>query len=93
MQPPLCSILNAAVSHAEVVYGDTDSLFVLVRGRSRRDAFRIGAEIAARVTASNPAPVALQLEKVYHPCILNAKKRCTCPPPTKPSLTLRRSPS
>lgn len=32
---------------AKVVYGDTDSLFVLLKGRSREDAFRIGAEIAA----------------------------------------------
>lgn len=27
---------------ARVVYGDTDSLFVLLPGRSRQDAFRIG---------------------------------------------------
>lgn len=31
-----------------VVYGDTDSLFVEVPGRSRAEAFRIGAEIAQR---------------------------------------------
>eukprot|EP00898_Chlorokybus_atmophyticus_P008072 jgi/Chlat1/8266/Chrsp78S07693 len=60
---------------ARVVYGDTDSMFVLVPGRSRGDAHRIGAEIAAAVTAINPAPVTLQMEKVYHPCILLSKKR------------------
>ncbi|XP_034253905.1 uncharacterized protein LOC117652853 [Thrips palmi] len=60
---------------ARVVYGDTDSLFVLIPGRSREEAFRIGAEIAAAVTESNPSPVKLKLEKVYQPCILQTKKR------------------
>lgn len=55
---------------AKVVYGDTDSLFVLVPGRSRADAFKIGAEIADAVTNDNPYPVKLKLEKVYQPSIL-----------------------
>ncbi|XP_055679121.1 DNA polymerase zeta catalytic subunit [Lutzomyia longipalpis] len=58
-----------------VVYGDTDSMFVLVPGRSREEAFRIGAEIAEAVTKDNPKPVKLKLEKVYQPCILQTKKR------------------
>jgi DNA polymerase zeta len=33
------------------------------------------AEIAAAVTAANPRPVTLKMEKVYHPCILQTKKR------------------
>ncbi|BDA47990.1 probable DNA polymerase zeta catalytic subunit [Coccomyxa sp. Obi] len=60
---------------ARVVYGDTDSLFVLLEGRSREEAFRIGAEIAAAATAANPPPVTLKMEKVYHPCVLLTKKR------------------
>lgn len=56
--------------NAKIVYGDTDSMFVLVEGRSREEAFRIGAEIAAAVTNDNPKPVKLKLEKVYQPCIL-----------------------
>ncbi|KAJ4426090.1 DNA polymerase zeta catalytic subunit [Periplaneta americana] len=60
---------------AQVVYGDTDSLFVLVPGRSREQAFKIGAEIAEAVTSQNPKPVKLKLEKVYQPCILQTKKR------------------
>ncbi|XP_055316014.1 DNA polymerase zeta catalytic subunit isoform X2 [Sitodiplosis mosellana] len=58
-----------------VVYGDTDSMFVLVPGRSREEAFRIGAEIADTVTKQNPFPVKLKLEKVYLPSILQTKKR------------------
>ena len=64
--------------NARVIYGDTDSMFVLLKGRSREEAFRIGAEIAATATASNPRPVTLKMEKVYHPCILQTKKRCSC---------------
>ncbi|XP_062186460.1 DNA polymerase zeta catalytic subunit isoform X2 [Phragmites australis] len=60
---------------ARVVYGDTDSMFVLLKGRSREEAFRIGKEIASAITAINPDPVTLKFEKVYHPCFLLTKKR------------------
>ena len=60
---------------AKVVYGDTDSLFVQLPGRSMEEAFDIGAEIAAAVTASNPDPVTLKLDKIYRPCVLLSKKR------------------
>ncbi|KAH6630128.1 hypothetical protein B0J18DRAFT_420267, partial [Chaetomium sp. MPI-SDFR-AT-0129] len=60
---------------AEVVYGDTDSLFVYLKGRTRQQAFDIGAEMAKEITNMNPRPVKLKFEKVYHPCVLLAKKR------------------
>ncbi|CAG8373414.1 unnamed protein product [Penicillium salamii] len=60
---------------AEVVYGDTDSLFVHLKGRTRSQAFDIGEEIAQAITDLNPRPIKLKFEKVYHPCILLAKKR------------------
>lgn len=60
---------------AEVVYGDTDSLFVYLKGRTRDQAFDIGEDIAATITNLNPRPVKLKFEKVYHPCVLLAKKR------------------
>lgn len=47
----------------------------MISCRSREDAFKIGAQIAQAVTASNPAPVTLKFEKVYHPCVLLTKKR------------------
>ena len=61
--------------NAKVLYGDTDSLFVLLAGRSKSEAFDIGREICDRVTADNPAPIRLQMEKVYLPCMLVSKKR------------------
>ena len=50
---------------AEVIYGDTDSMFVLLKGRTKEEAFVIGQEIADAVTADNPKPVKLKLEKVH----------------------------
>ncbi|KAI5777372.1 hypothetical protein EDC01DRAFT_713904 [Geopyxis carbonaria] len=60
---------------AEVVYGDTDSLFIHLKGKTKAEAFDIGEEIANRVTAANPQPIKLKFEKVYHPCVLLAMKR------------------
>ena len=60
---------------AEVVYGDTDSLFVYLKGRTKDEAFDIGNEIANAVSKINPRPVKLKFEKVYLPCVLLAKKR------------------
>ena len=60
---------------AEVVYGDTDSLFVYLKGRTKDEAFDLGNEIAKTITDMNPRPVKLKFEKVYFPCVLLAKKR------------------
>ncbi|GMY21582.1 DNA polymerase zeta catalytic subunit-like, partial [Fagus crenata] len=59
---------------AKVIYGDTDSLFVLLKGRTVKESFQIGNEIASTITAMNPKPVTLKMEKVYHPCFLLTKK-------------------
>lgn len=70
------SLVNAHDKwNAKVVYGDTDSMFVLLKGRTVKDAFRIGQEIVSAVNEMNPNPVALKMEKVYHPCFLLTKKR------------------
>ncbi|KAI9063064.1 hypothetical protein FKP32DRAFT_1593035 [Trametes sanguinea] len=60
---------------AKVVYGDTDSLFIYLPGKTKEQAFRIGHDMADTVTQMNPAPVKLKFEKVYLPCVLMAKKR------------------
>ena len=46
------------------VYGDTDSLFIYLPGRSKEEAFKIGHEIADAVTSDNPRPIKLKFEKV-----------------------------
>lgn len=60
---------------ARVVYGDTDSLFVLLKGATKEQAFSVGKDIVDTVTAMNPKPVKLKFEKVYLPCVLQTKKR------------------
>lgn len=60
---------------AKVIYGDTDSMFVLLKGRTVEQAFGIGQEIASAISAMNPNPVTLKMEKVYAPCFLLTKKR------------------
>jgi len=60
---------------AEVVYGDTDSVFILVPGRTLRQAFLLGQEIARYITARSPQHVVLKFEKVYLPSIMVTKKR------------------
>ena len=61
---------NGRWSGAKVLYGDTDSVFIKLPGRSVKEAFAFGEEYCAAVTASNPPPVALKLEKVYSACLL-----------------------
>jgi len=60
---------------ARVVYGDTDSVFVVLKGKSKDEAFDIGEEMAKVITLDNPPPMKLKFEKVYLPCILQTKKR------------------
>ncbi|TFK89962.1 hypothetical protein K466DRAFT_574493 [Polyporus arcularius HHB13444] len=60
---------------AKVVYGDTDSLFIYLPGKTKDQAFRTGQDMADTITSFNPAPIKLKFEKVYLPCVLMAKKR------------------
>ena len=67
---------------AKVVYGDTDSLFIYLHGKTKEQAFQIGYNIAETITAMNPAPIKLKFEKV---CTnqnselgTDISPRCTC---------------
>ncbi|KAK4198463.1 putative DNA polymerase zeta catalytic subunit [Triangularia verruculosa] len=75
LERAIAYIHSVARWRADVVYGDTDSLFVHLPGRTREQAFAIGAEIAKEITDMNPRPMKLKFEKVYQPCVLLAKKR------------------
>ena len=50
--------------NAQVAYGDTDSVFVLLPGATPEEAFDIADEIVEVVTSENPPPVTLKFEKV-----------------------------
>jgi DNA polymerase zeta len=58
-------------SGIRVLYGDTDSVFILVPGRSVKEAFAFGEEFCKAVTDSNPPPVQLKLEKVSENLLIN----------------------
>lgn len=58
-----------------MLYGDTDSMFVLAYGKSYEQAFELGKIIAEEITNSVPHPICLKFEKVYSDLILLAKKR------------------
>ena len=63
----MCCVFVRAVylqSTFQVVYGDTDSVFVYLIGKTKEQAFRIGYDIADTITALNPKPIKLKFEKV-----------------------------
>uniref|UniRef100_A0A7R9ZN12 DNA-directed DNA polymerase n=1 Tax=Craspedostauros australis TaxID=1486917 RepID=A0A7R9ZN12_9STRA len=66
---------NGRWSGCRVIYGDTDSLFVRLPGRTYKEAFQFGEELCRRVTADNPPPVQLKLEKVYVGSIMQTVRR------------------
>ncbi|KAI9095522.1 hypothetical protein DFS34DRAFT_662310 [Phlyctochytrium arcticum] len=75
LERAIALIDNTPDWQAAVVYGDTDSLFVNLPGSTKAHAFALGQVIVNKITSMNPRPMVLKFEKVYHPCILLAKKR------------------
>lgn len=67
----LSQLLSAWLTQRKVVYGDTDSMFVLLKGASKDDAFRIGKEISQHITKINPDPVKLKFEKARYDEYMN----------------------
>ena len=47
-----------------VIYGDTDSMFIHMKGRSLKSAHELGLEIAREITKRHPYPIELKFEKV-----------------------------
>lgn len=87
-------ILNQSLQYVEkqypeieIVYADTDSMFLHCRGMDRQAAFALGRKLEGRrfirlfkeeeITSLFPPPITLKFEKVYHPCVLVTKKRYT----------------
>ena len=67
--------LNTKIYGGRVVYGDTDSLFVLFEKKTKSEAFDLSYKIVNEITNMNVKPVKLKFEKIYSPSILLAKKR------------------
>ena len=66
--------------NCEVVYGDTDSIYVKFKTKFKgqehmNEVFRIAPECAARISETFKKPIELEFEKVMYPFILFSKKR------------------
>jgi DNA polymerase delta subunit 1 len=66
--------------NCEVVYGDTDSIYVKfksdLKGQDHMNyVFKIAPECASRISATFKSPIELEFEKVMYPFILYSKKR------------------
>jgi DNA polymerase zeta len=57
----------------EVIYGDTDSMFVEFKNTTKEEAFRRAEKLCELITLANPNPIKLKLEKVYSECVLLCK--------------------
>ena len=60
---------------AEVVYGDTDSVFVRFGTKTVPETFPLAIEAAEKCSEIFPSPILLEFEKVYYPFLLMNKKR------------------
>ena len=60
---------------AQVVYGDTDSVFVKFGSKTVSESFPLAIEAADRCSEIFPKPILLEFEKVYYPFLLMNKKR------------------
>lgn len=60
---------------ANVIYGDTDSLFIELPNKNKNEAFEFGEKFVAAITSLNPPPVQLKLEKVYVGSLMQTMKR------------------
>ena len=60
---------------AEVVYGDTDSIFVKFPTKDLAESIRLGIDAGKRITAQCRRPYKIAYEKTFYPFILFCRKR------------------
>ena len=60
---------------AEVVYGDTDSIFVRFPTKDLAESIRLGIDAGRRITAQCRRPYKIAYEKTFYPFILFCRKR------------------
>lgn len=59
----------------QIIYGDTDNIFVKLEGRSLQEAFAITNNIVDTATSMNPFPIKLNTQGVLLPCLVISKKK------------------
>lgn len=60
---------------AEVVYGDTDSIFIKFPTRDVAESIQLGIAAAKRITETRRTPLVIGYEKTFYPFILFCRKR------------------
>ena len=68
---------NGYKYNSEVIYGDTDSIFVNFGKVTKKEVFSLGAKISQEVTALNRSPIHLEFEQVMSPFLLTHLRRYT----------------
>lgn len=58
-----------------VLYGDTDSLFILMPPASTKKCFDFADALCEDITSIFPSPIRIKIEKIYRGCFLVNKKR------------------
>lgn len=69
------SMVEANFPPAEVIYGDTDSVFVDFHNPNLKEAFKVAFEAGDYVTNQLPGVLELEMENFYSPLLLLTKKR------------------
>jgi len=69
------NVRNGYAHDAQVIYGDTDSVFVKFGVDTVAEAMSLGEEAAEMVSKTFLSPIKLEFEKVYYPYLLMNKKR------------------
>ncbi len=60
----------------QVIYAQTDSVFINLPAASPADAMDLGVRLAALVTAELPSPIELKFERILCPFMLLHVNRC-----------------
>jgi len=61
--------------NGEIIYGDTDSIFIKFPTRDLAESIKLGQQSAARITSLCRKPYKIEYEKTFYPFILFCRKR------------------
>lgn len=69
------SVIEKNYSELKVLYGDTDSLFIMMPPASIEKCFEFATKMCDEISSYFPHPVKIKIEKIFFGCFLVNKKR------------------
>ena len=57
-------LAGSVAENAQVIYAQTDSVFICFKGSSIDEAIKLGAQVAEIVSQAFPSPIVLKFERV-----------------------------